>query len=440
MHDDRYLRLQALYTAAGRYNVTGTGTLAYAVGLPGEGQPMVARDDFGVVPVSETVDADAVLASVLSFGAVPGITNVASIAGFGKDFGYGVDYQRGTRTVTHTVGGVTHVLTFNLSMGGMVQSWTRSGVELLNYNASGRRGLQATMHWTDAYVGELFQHTAVQGGDTYATGVTRQRGGIVTGFSETTTGSSKTVVVDYIPIELDPDGRYSVPFVRADHFGGAHRPVYWTSTPMRLTIEIGNGGAADRHRILVEALPSWTVQTAATDATIHIQACFNTSVFTSLVTWDGSTRTEVSAATSGVDGYQADYRGYMMDSAKLVGDDEADDTSLIAEAGIVSAAAGDANSDVAVGFGNRLAFDAKTGNRTLGDAFTGNAWRWMQNHGDSDGPDEANFIGIGYGQFLSSRIHATDVVRTIPRGREQPIRSEVFMYTGTNATNEAAFV
>lgn len=358
--------------------------------------------------------------SPLRRGDMPGLAALEA-----RDAGLGLRFDQGTRTVSCTAGGVTHTLTFDLDQGGMVTSWLRGAVELLAA-PDGQRGLQGKVEWTDLHTGDWTRHSAVQGAD--LNGV----GGNCFGFYEQVNADgSVTVTVDYIPVEEDPAGTRGVPYVNSWHGGGV---VYWNTVPCQLRIDLCVGGQADVHEIKLDVMPNFEAVTVGHDVNAQVVLFANTAVYPNLLAWDGSTRTTMSQATSGVDYYQADFRGYMMDDTKLVGDEEADDTSLVGSAGFLSAAAGTGDSDLAVALGGVLGADPKTGARRLGDSPGGNAWRWMQNHGGADGPTAPNFVAIGFGQCLSSRLQAATALRTF--GREAGPTVDATLLTGTNVTNE----
>jgi len=431
MTDDRLTALQLLYSDGDAYNVDGTGQAAYAVGRASDG-PALVRDGNGGIRGDRS---GAPVASRLSSESLPGLVPIQSLRTHQESpvLGYGMNLRREPRVIEVTAGGVTHTLTFDLNCGGMVTSWDRAGTELLN-SRNPMRGLQCQLDWTDFTVGEAVQHAAVQGGDRFSSDAGNVRGGHVLSFAESLPASGgRRVSVTLIPIEQDPRGEFSIPGVRADHGGTQRVGVWWRDMRMVVVYDICYLGKPDVHRVTVTVQTPFSVRSTQFDMALYVRAFCDVTALDNLVLWDGSTRTGISSGTSGVTGYQADLRGYMLDSARLVGDDESGTTSVKAAQGIVSAAAGTGNGDAAFGIGNVQDADAKTGARVLGDTPNGNAWRWMQRHG---GTGTQNFIALAYGQFLSNRIHG-GAERSWPA--DTAISTNAYLFTGTHATNEAAF-
>jgi hypothetical protein len=348
---------------------------------------------------------------------------------FGRDSGVdqpGIGYQfpggglmavnAGTRSITWTDTGTTYVATFDLGQGGIIRSFTRDGVELLQ---GGTKGVEAQLIWTDTnQTGEFVRHDLVQGSDRWGTDPTNRRGGLVRSFTNTTLSDGTVVVsVELWPIVHFSDGYGSIPGVTNWHDGGELHPVYAFGIPMTVTHQFGIDGNKDLHKTTVTVdNREELVNSAFFDMSLYVAFYSNTTTFSQMEAWDGTTASAIAELN----------RRYTMDSAVRQGDDEtSSNATYIATEGWVQSRGG-STSDQALAVGGALASDDKSGNRQLGDARAGNGWSW-----NNDSSDRL----ICYGQWLTNRIHSSTAQRVLPV--DATIVGDVFWATGTATANRS---
>lgn len=319
--------------------------------------------------------------------------------------------------------GTEYLIGLDLVCGGMISSLQRGGVELLRGNPR-TQGAQFGMVWTDLVQGEPVCRQIVQGGQ-----VDREYGGVLLTLSTVNLGTSLVVRVQYQAIIQAPDGRGSQPFVSTWHNPEGDMVVWRDGTTWTTEYVLNVGGTKDLHsmRTTLQNPTGSSYVSAHFDMAMYHSFVPNIAIMPNLRLYDGTTDTSISTGTSGVTGYQAANRRYMLDSVKLKGDNEADNTGLKAAAGIVSCT-GANDTAQAFGVGNTLSTEVKNAtNRSLGDTPRGNAWTWLQ---------DSSRILLAHGSFLSSRIHNADAVRRLTIG-DRPLSLTTYFVTGNNTQNKA---
>lgn len=346
--------------------------------------------------------------------------------------GLGLGHQIEARTLQVGIG-VGEVVTFDLAAGGMISSWERAGVELLSVGTGTRRGIQAGATWTDDVAGELVRHNPVQGGDRFSSSATNRRGGIVVNSSIRSPSSGGTLAeFTVLPIEADPSGDLSIPFVRSDHGGNEAEPVWWLSDRFSLAFWFNYKGIAGLHRVQAGWIPGWSgdVRTGWFDAGFYVATHWNETLFSHLRAYDviGATDTVVSTGSAGVPGYQADGRRYLGTASQYRGDDEASFAASLIPSGFGGMAfTGATDGDLGVFVGGRIPDGAPVaGERRLADPPRGNSHTWLQVRG---GTADQNRLVIAPGTFLSNLIHANTDRRRIETRREVFLESWIAIGT-----------
>lgn len=306
-------------------------------------------------------------------------------------------FRQGRRTFAFQDFAVTNEVTFDFDRGGAIVSWRRDGAELVDAG-NPRRGIQAGLTWTDwEATGEFVRHTAVQGGD-YLDGAGRVK---FWRWNE----QRKEMVVTVVPVELDPRGRDGVELVSSYH-GPSSR--WWKDLVFEIRYQFGESGQHNVRFAYSWAGASLQRRVAHFDVGMYLVCYPLLSELPDLIVYrPGLTNETIAGASTTpgptIRGFQAHNRGYMLGVDKLKGDDEADDTSL-AGAGLTSVTAAGANH--ALGFGGIV---RDLDGFVLGDPTNPNAFRWQQNRSGV-----GNYLKIGVGQWLSSRIIDADAVRRMP--------------------------
>lgn len=201
---------------------------------------------------------------------------------------------------------VGQLMTHDLSIDertGVIDSWKVTGngqtdVELLNRGKGYHGGLQPWMDWTDAYrEGELVRHQALFGGPfwtrsdvsslplwlgnpTVSSVVRRQS---VPG--KKSDGSSLGGLVEMVtieisgqPMELDPDGTFSVPGLSSYHGGSRNRPAIWTGLRLTMELTLNAGGVEGLHHMVVKAVADFACEPVR-DLALWVGGRFNRGTF-----------------------------------------------------------------------------------------------------------------------------------------------------------------
>lgn len=344
---------------------------------------------------------------------------------------------------TFTVVGATttHTLTFN-RITGAISGWnmnqpsTSIEADLLNTGLSFLRGLQPCLTWHDDLGGKSFTRHTASCGDMYSDHhwqAALATGGIVTKQPVLTTDTAEggeRLAWEFIPIELDPGGFYSLPAVDTDHGGGIGRPVFWHKMRFKCEIWINARGVENVHELKV------TVDTGGFDAEwvywdgeLCWSLCANRGVMgNNPQLYDPATGLYSVIVPAG--NYQT--RWDIPDRASFVDDVGSGAAGLTEFRGGYCAAAGVVGTDLTILLGQKLMDSNPTAETdpALNDFPRGNMVAQMQVSG-SGTVDSESVQQIKHGSFISTRFHDIDTPsRTLRDGAT--LTSVLIMGTRTN--------
>lgn len=321
----------------------------------------------------------------------------------------GTDIHSQVQTVT--VG--TNVLRFNLAAGGYLESWKVSGTEILNRADSWGRGHQEMLEWVDVVSGELRGHHAAAAASRFQTGVTAQGAIHVQTTIEAPSLGGTKITVESIPIELDPDGSWSVPGVSTDHGGGENTPILWDGFRVATTYWINYQGTTNLH--LIDT--TWTLPFSVTSAffdlgmtsALHLDGRFNEIYAYNALT---DTLTNVSVAVDAVD-----WRRWSVTNTTTFEDEQASPTSASTIASAFGGMIGrESGPDLAVGYGGRMHTVSGADPLDLASVPRGTNVTYMTNRTGATGYDGDQAVVLGLDGLLSGRWHGHDITRTFTSG------------------------
>lgn len=361
-----------------------------------------------------------------------------------ESLGLGIPvHPRRRQQVIVDAAGSRSTIMFNLEAGGMVESWLFEddlrSTEIVNHGNSFQRGFQAGMSWTDESSGELTCHHAVQGGDIFSSRELHRFGGVTKSFVVDSPASGGVRVrMSIMPLEADPVGMHTIPGVSTYHGGGVGRPVYWQGLEFNVTLWLHWRGLAGTHKIELEAVPGFELDTGWFDVELYYAMFLDATVFPLVrALRPDSTETVLSTGTLGDVGYQADWRRYTSIAAGWRGDDETVLHPTISPTAIGSiSATGAADSDFAVSaISNHVDDSPNQGVRNFDGSPNGNGFSWTQGRNGEYGPDGSNAVVIAPGRFMSNRVHGNERRRI----RRRPTRVESFIHMGSLADARVIF-
>lgn len=322
----------------------------------------------------------------------------------------GADIHSRVQTVTQG----PNVLRFNLAAGGYLESWQVGGTEILNRANSWARGLQQHLRWTDLAVGDLRGHCASQAGSHFATGLDAQGSVLVSLQTEPNPAGGLDVKIVARPLELDPNGRWSVPGWSTDHGGDVSHPVLWRDFEVATTITLEHGGTPGLHKLST----TWTVPETLVSRWFDTgleSGLFVDGRFDEVYVYraDTDTLTDVTAAADAVD-----WRRFSVSRLATFQDEQAAPTSATTLAsGFGGVIAREAGPDLAVGLAGRLALPV-TGAVTVdvNNYPEGTEVVYVTNRTGATGHDGGQCVLLGLNASLSSRWNHQDAVRRILAG------------------------
>lgn len=321
----------------------------------------------------------------------------------------------------------THTLNVNLSGGGIIDSWTINNatftnVQILNRYDSYMRGIQVAAAWTDAKIGELCQHSPRQGGNYWSQPTLSTSfagaGSPCIGAEVSSDNGGTLVEIVSVPLDMDPDGGYSMPGLRTHHNGARYHPAIWQDMRTRLRLWLNYKGVENLHRLDAHVYFPWEIRTAYFDAAVYATAFLDAAQFAQVWAYEpiGATSTQISNGVAGGTYFRDSYRTYHQSTSAVFENDigSIGSSFLPGGSGVVGARGASA-SDLAFA---TYAIDSLPPGTTydMGSIPGGTSFVWSQHRSGSSGRDGDNFVNIAHGNILTGRLHSHARTVRIPQG------------------------